>query len=291
MNTAIHLQITSVGDLLKQGCNQLHQAGIEEAREDTECMLMKLLDSARFEIYLKVEEPVSAEQYECFLKWIEQRKGRKPLAQIVQEAGFWQERLFVNEQCLIPRPETEVLIQTVSSIFRDKQKFSFLDIGTGSGAIAIALLRECLNAQGTLLDISEDALDVARKNVKKYSLESRTNLVQGDLFRPFSENEKWDLIVSNPPYLASWDWDKVERELEYEPRLALDGGEDGLDFYRRIIPQAAKHLEPGGLIALEVGWWQAEMVSKWFQEAGYGKIQRFRDYLHIERVVIARNLS
>ena len=162
-----------------------------------------------------------------------------------------------------------------------------MDIGTGSGAIAIAILREFQNAHGTLLDISLPALEVAGKNLKRYSLENRARLVRGDLFQSFRQDEQWDVIVSNPPYLAAADWETVQEELKAEPRIALDGGNDGLDFYRRIIDEAKGHLSPRGMLALEVGQGQAETVSTWLREAGYDNIQRLRDYSGVERVLLA----
>jgi release factor glutamine methyltransferase len=171
------------------------------------------------------------------------------------------------------------------------KKFSFLDIGTGSGAIAIAILRAFKNARGTLLDISKEALEVARENLNRYKLEERARLVQGNLFEPFPGNEKWDLIVSNPPYLAEEDWKGVQEELKFEPKRALDGGKDGLDFYRKIILEAKDHMSAGAWLAVEVGQGQAEKVSKWLHEAGYDNIQRFNDYLQVQRVLMAQRHS
>ena len=283
------LENMTTNELLKCGREELLRVGIEEAQEECERMLMHLLSYERSELYLKIEEKVGAEISECFMALLQERKKRIPLAYLLREADFWQETLYVTEQCLVPRPETEILVENILKMIQEqkKEKFSFLDIGTGSGAIAVAVLHACEEARGTLLDVSTGALDIARENVKKYALEDRAELVRGDLFEPFQANDMWDVIVSNPPYLALEDWEQVQPELKFEPREALDGGKDGLDFYRRIILEAKNHLVPGGMVALEVGQGQTEMVSKWLQEAGYDNIQRFKDHLHIERVVIA----
>ena len=185
------------------------------------------------------------------------------------------------------------MVEQVSKAFggEAEKSFLFLDIGTGSGAIAIAILRAFKKAHGTLLDISGEALEVAKRNLRRYALENRAKPVRGDLFEPFSIDEKWDLIVSNPPYLSEEDWKEVQEELKFEPRRALDGGKDGLDYYRKIILGAKDHLNHGGWLALEVGQGQADKVSKWLQEAGYDNIQRFKDHLQVQRVVTAQRHS
>ena len=280
-------------ELIAWGRTELSKAGIEEAQEECERILMNLLGCSRSAIYLEEHEVEGSVVRERFLVLIEKRLQRIPLAYLLKEADFWQETLYVDERCLIPRPETEILVEQILKAFGGaaEKKFSFLDIGTGSGAIAIALLGAFKKAHGTLLDISGEALEVARENLKRYALEDRATMVRGDLFEPFTGEEKWNLIVSNPPYLSEEDWTKVQEELKFEPRRALDGGKDGLDFYRRIIAVGKGHLSLGGLIAFEVGQGQAEQVSKWLQEAGYDNIQRFNDHLQVQRVVTAQRYS
>ena len=280
-------------ELIAWGRAELSRAGIEEAQEECERILIKFLKCSRSEIYLKEHELGVSGVRERFLKLIEKRVQRIPLAYLLKETDFWQETLLVDERCLIPRPETEILVEQVLKALGEKagQSFSFLDIGTGSGAIAIALLRVCKNARGTLLDMSGEALEVAGENLKRYGLQDRAKLIRGDLFVPFPGNETWDLIVSNPPYLSEADWKDVQVELKFEPRGALDGGKDGLDFYRKVVTQARAHLAPEGRLVLELGRGQADMVSKWLQTAGYDNIQRFNDHLRVQRVLMAQRHS
>ncbi len=332
MSCSKKLKGSELLELISWGRTELLRGGSEEAQEECERILMKLLGCSRSGIYLEEHGGVVSGVRERFLAILGKRLQRVPLAYLLKEADFWQETLYVDERCLIPRPETEILVETVIREIKKSphlsspsgrgikgegvEAFSFLDIGTGSGAIAVALLREFPGAHGTLLDISQDALEVARINIEKYGLhtsviarspegatwqsqneiaspsarndsKSRARLVQGDLFEPFSSDEKWDLIVSNPPYLSEEDWKQVQEELKFEPRMALDGGKDGLDFYRKIIAGAKDHLNSQGLLALEVGQNQAEKVSTWLQTASYDNIQRFKDHLGIERVVTA----
>ena len=340
MNCSKKLKGSELLELIAWGRAELLRAGIEEAQEECERILMKLCGCSRSRIYLEEHELDASGTRERFLALLEKRVQRIPLEYLLKEADFWQETLYVDERCLIPRPETEILVEVVireigkapppgplpggegkkrtpllgERLGEGENVFSFLDIGTGSGAIAI--VRAFKNAYGTMLDISGEALEVAFENLKRYKLEERAVLVQGNIFNgsgevfphpgPLPEGEgknrkplpggegggrgldKWDLIVSNPPYLSEEDWKEVQEELRFEPKGALDGGKDGLDFYRKIISGAKDRLTCGGMIALEVGQGQTEQVSKWLQTAGYDNIQRFKDLLGIERVVIAR---
>lgn len=289
MSGSKKLKSNEIFELIAQGREGLSRAGIEEGQEECERIWMKLLGCARSAIYLEKHELALSGARERFLAILERRAQRIPLAYLLKEVDFWQETLFVDERCLIPRPETEILVeQVLKALGTDYGKsFSFLDIGTGSGAIAAAVLNACPSSRGTLLDISGEALDVARENVKRYDLEDRAKLVCGDLFNALDASDRFDWIVSNPPYLSETDLKELQEELKVEPRQALDGGKDGLDFYRRIIREASGRLNPGGRLALELGQGQAERVSKWLHEAGYVNIQRFKDHLGIERVIIA----
>jgi len=266
----------------------LRSAGIEEAGEEARRILEDVLGIKKQELCLApgAEVPESGEK--CFLKIIDERKTRKPLAYLLKRAYFRNESLFVNEACLIPRPETEILVDSVARQIINDEEISILDIGTGPGTIAVSLLRMLPKTRATLLDISGEALDAAGRNLGRYGLQDRAKLVKGDLFSAFDEESKWDVIVSNPPYLTTAELENAQPELKFEPECALDGGKDGLDFYRIIVPSAWRHLGSGGLLAFEVGAGQAETVSTWLRDAGYDNIQRFRDYLQIERVVIAR---
>ncbi|HOE68911.1 MAG TPA: peptide chain release factor N(5)-glutamine methyltransferase [Candidatus Omnitrophota bacterium] len=274
--------------LLAAGCDALARAGIGEAKEEAERILGNVLKASKAALFLDAAKEVAPEAERHFLRIVEERKTRKPLAYLLGEACFGEEILEVSDRCLIPRPETEILVEALAKQLAPEREFSFLDLGTGSGAIAIALMRKFPLSKGTLSDISEEALGIARRNLGRYGLENRALLKRGDLFGAFAGEEPWDVVVSNPPYLSEGDFRNLQPELAFEPRLALDGGTDGFDFYRRIIPEARRYLKPGGFLALEAGAGQADQVSKWLQGAGYDNILRFKDYLGFDRVVMAR---
>ncbi len=289
MSCGRKIRNTAILELMAFGGNVLLGAGIETSQEECEQILIYLLGCARSEIYLKDFDGEFELLQKKFIDILDKRKNRQPLAYILGETNFWKETLFVDERCLIPRQDTEILVEKILKNLRERQiqEFSFLDIGTGSGAISVAILRECPNAKATLLDISKDALLIARKNIEKYNLKSRAEFVQSNLFESLEE-KIFDVILSNPPYLSSEDMKVLQKEVSFEPKLALDGGIDGLDFYRIIIKQAKTFLNSRGLLAFEVGIEQAKTVSNWLESEGYDNIRCFKDHGQIERVVLAQ---
>ena len=281
--------MTRIRDLLSRGVEELQALGTSEAQASTESMLQELLNLSRSSIYLHSEQPVQDEITKLFDTQLEQRKTRIPLAYILGKTYFWKECLAVGPGCLIPRPETEILVEIVTDLFKDPSTaFSFLDIGTGSGAITVSLLRHFVHARATLLDISQKALGYAEANLFRYDLRERSEMIVSDLFQNVDPAAKWDLIVSNPPYLSKKDWSQLQPELHYEPEMALRGGEDGLDFYRRILKEARRFLRPKGWLVFEIGIGQEEALQNLLTQNGFETIQIRKDYSGIERVIQAR---
>lgn len=238
-----------------------------------------------------------------FSQIIRARKKRIPLAYLLGKAHFYREVLEVGPGCLIPRPETEILIDCFikHAGFAKQDSFSFLDLGSGSGAIGIAILREFPNARATFSDVSPTALEYTRKNIERYGLLDRSELVLSDLFsaptflltRSAGEEtggrRKWDAIVSNPPYLSHADFESLQSEVLAEPREALDGGKDGLEFYRRILQEAHLYLKREGWLVMEIGILQAETIAGWMTRANSVIADRiFKDHSGIDRVVMMR---
>lgn len=288
-------QSLTFAETLKWGKKELAFLGDRQAAYETECLLEEISGCSRAMLYLELNHEISAKDLNRFREWIQNRKARMPLAYILERAYFWNESLEVGQGCLIPRPETEILVERFieTSGFPKEKKFRFVDLGCGSGAIGIALLRHFKNARAAFLDISEKALQITRKNLGRYKLLDRSEVLHSDLFEAFrtaskENSKKWDAIVSNPPYLSKRDWKNVEPEILFEPRQALDGGENGFVFYERILSAASEFLNPGGWLAVEVGQGQAASVAGRMQRNSFAEIKIFQDYNNIERVVLGR---
>lgn len=280
-----------VWDLLSWGKEELESLGPEEAQASAERLLAGVLSLERYRLYLGPGEEIPEGKAEEFRRLVRERKRRKPLAYLLGKVSFWNEILEVGPGCLIPRPETELLVERFleNCGCRETDPFTFLDLGSGSGAVGIALLRYFPKARVIFSDISAEALEITQKNLGRYGLQNRVEVVCSDLFEAFQKSgRKWNAILSNPPYLSQGDWEKVEPEILFEPRTALDGGNDGLDFYRRIAEQAERHLQPGGWLALEAGIHQAEKIRPLLTEGSFKNIRIFKDHSGIERVVLAQ---
>lgn len=279
--------------LLLWGQEALDVLGPQESQVSAEYLLEEASGLKRWQIKLKAEEKPEALLVEKYRRWIDKRRQRVPSAYVTGKAFFREECLDVGPECLVPRPETELLVEAViqGSAFGVSKNFKFLDLGTGSGAIAISLLRFFQNATVVMADISTNALRMASHNAKRYGLTGRFEAVYSDFFSAFKsadQKKTWSVIVSNPPYLAAADWQNVEPELLYEPRLALDGGYDGLDAYRRIAREAGDFLETQGMLFLEVGQGQSAAVSGLLAEQGFTDIHILKDFSGIDRIVTAR---
>ncbi|MCB9799808.1 MAG: peptide chain release factor N(5)-glutamine methyltransferase [Candidatus Omnitrophica bacterium] len=278
----------SLRDLLLWGKEELSGLGQRESLSNAEWLLAYVTGRKKSDFYTDPAEIVSEKEKQKYQELIRRRSEGMPAAYLTGQVYFWDEILNIGPGCLIPRPETELLIEKFieQSSFKKEDRFSFLDIGTGSGAIAIALLGYFPNACAVAVDVSDKALDVARKNIEKYRLQKRIELIQSDLFLNI-KGRQWDVIVSNPPYIVQAEIPNLQEEVRREPVLALDGGEDGLVFYRRILEEASLHLKAGGTIFLELGAGQAAQVMELLQHKGFKAIKIFNDYAGIERVIMA----
>ena len=281
----------ATGALLSWGIKQLKGLGAQESRASSERLLAETLGIERSFLYLEAGQPVSSAQAGRYRNWIRRRAKRIPVAYLLKKAYFWDEVLEVSEACLIPRPETEILVENFirHSGFSKESRFSFLDIGTGSGAIAIAILRHFPNARAVFSDISAKALAVAKRNARRYGLLKRAKFQKSDLFSAWNKKlVVFDAVISNPPYVADEDWKTLEPELMREPVAALRGGKGGFFFYREIGREAKKFLKPGGLLVFEMGAGQAGEIKKILRREAYAKPEIYRDYLKVDRVLMAR---
>ncbi|MCI8337270.1 MAG: peptide chain release factor N(5)-glutamine methyltransferase [Lachnospiraceae bacterium] len=268
------------GELLRRGTEALARQEISEAGTDAWILFSYVTGLSRAEYYLRSGEDAPPEWREAYWEKIEMRKRRMPVQQITGEQEFMGLPFSVNENVLIPRQDTEILVETVLPMVEGKR---VLDLCTGTGCIAISLAvlgkPEC--CLGT--DISREALQVAEHNHRR--LGGPVSFIESDLFDRVGGI--FDLIVSNPPYIPPAVISGLEEEVRvHEPRIALDGGEDGLDFYRRIVAEAGNFLRPGGILAFEIGHDQGREVERLMKEAGYASLRCKKDYAGHDRVVL-----
>ena len=269
----------------EQGCRTLQAAGIEEAILDARLLLEAVCGTDRNDLLVHGEQPVAPQAEEKYLKWIRQRAEHIPLQQLTGEQDFMGLTFSVNEHVLIPRQDTEILVEEVLKELHDGMRV--LDMCTGSGCILLSLMHYSNDCEGLGVDLSAEALEVAERNVLKVLTPEKAEHVQflqSDLFEKLED--KFEIIVSNPPYIASAEVEKLMPEVrDHEPRMALDGTEDGLYFYRRIIEEAGKHLVSSGMLFFEIGYDQGQAVSELMRTEGYREVQVVQDYAGLDRVV------
>ena len=272
-------------DALEYGKQRLLECEIEDANLDAWLLLEYVSGISRSWYFIHEDEEISENDIEEYQILIEQRGKHIPLQQLTKEAYFYGMKFFVNENVLIPRQDTEVLVEQVLSLSKGKENLKLLDMCTGSGCILLALLANLKQASGTGVDLSEKALEVAQRNGEELGIE--VSWVQSDLFDKVSGS--YDIIVSNPPYIETSVIEGLMDEVKlYEPRMALDGTEDGLFFYREITMQAGKYLKNNGILAFEIGYNQGKAVSEFMKENGYKEVQVLQDLAGLDRVVTGR---
>jgi release factor glutamine methyltransferase len=271
--------------ITEKGSHILANAGIDTAQLDAEVLLAHACGVARATLLAGLA--VDADAAGKFRQMIARRAAREPLAYIIGCKEFFSLDFEVTPAVLIPRPETETLVEAALKFLATRPRSHVLDIGTGSGAIAIAIAANAPNARIQATDISETSLEVARRNALLHRCETRVNYIAADLFP--DDPSRFDLIVSNPPYIAEAALETLQPEIRlYEPRHALVDGADGLAFYRRIATGSRTRLNPDGAVMVEIGAGQAAGVEALFRRAGFSNIDAIRDLARIERVIRAR---
>ncbi len=279
----------TVLELLRWTTQHFASREIESARLDAECLLAFALGRSRLELYLDFEKPVEADARSRFRELVRQRGSQRiPVSQLVGRKEFWSLSLKVSCDVLTPRPETESLVAAALAALPEHHRaYRVLDLGTGSGAVALAIASERPAAQITATDISYAALQIAAANADELRLRDRIGLLQGRLFAPLRP-ASFDLVVSNPPYLARSVSAGLAPELAYEPEEALFGGDDGLAVLRPLVAQVSEVLRPGGVVAVEIDPGQAECVTAWCGQAGLEGMEIGQDLARRPRVVVAR---
>ncbi len=281
-----------IGALLKEGTSRLLEAGIENPRLDSEVLLADVLRKDRMFLLIHRDDVVPAETENRFRELIDRRAGNEPVAYLVGKREFMSLTFQVGPGVLIPRPDTETLVEFVLERLKDKKTVRILDLCTGSGAIAVSLAYYLKESFVTAVDISETCVIAAQNNAEKNGVADRVTVRKEDIFW-LTPDETYDCVVSNPPYIPSDVVKTLERDVrDFEPKTALDGGADGLDFYRYLVKLSDKLLLPGGLFALEVGHDQAETVQALLEQAGtFEKTGTCRDLAGIKRVVYGEKIN
>lgn len=265
--------------------DRLKDAGIDQPSIDARLMLEVAAGVTRTEIVTDPYRELTAEQEATLDDYLARRTRREPVSHIIGRKGFWKILLQVNKNVLTPRPETEVIVDEVLKAFPEQMPFSMLDLGVGSGTILLAVLAERPAAKGLGVDASDEALAVAKDNAANLDLNTRAAFMHGDWTTGLGD-ATFDLVVSNPPYIPTADIETLEPEVrDHEPRLALDGGADGLDAYRLLAPEILRVLKPGGLFAVEIGFDQSKAVEALFNAAGAQQVRTVKDLSTHDRVV------
>ena len=276
-------------ELIKIGSDLLKQKEVPSYLLDSEILLSKTLRKSREELLINLDIEINQKSYLKFKEYLLRRSKKEPIAYILEEKEFWSKNFNINQSTLIPRPETELLVNKLVKIFKEK-KISILDIGTGSGCIILSLIGELKRSNGVGIDISKEAIIVAKKNAFKHKLFNRVKFFNRSLSCVF--NKKFDLIVSNPPYIETKDIKNLNQDIKnYEPRIALDGGNDGLDLIKKVIYKTKEILKINGTLALEIGNKQFRKVSKILINNNFKIEFRIKDYRDNIRCIIAKKLK
>jgi len=277
------LTLVSAWNAAKQ---RLQAAGVEGPVIDARLLVEAAADASRTDIIGEPRRPLTEEQAARLEDFVTRRERREPVSHILGRKGFWKIMLSVTPHVLTPRPDTETLVEWALRQFPDGHAFSMLDLGVGSGAILLSILAERAAAKGLGVDVSEEALAVARENAANLGLAGQVALLRGDWTRGLGD-DSFDLVVSNPPYIRTAEIETLDPEVkDFEPRLALDGGSDGLDAYRLLSPEILRVLKPGGRFAVEIGHDQSKDVEALFRQTPATEIATLKDLANRDRVVV-----
>ena len=278
-----------INSLIKQGSKILKKQNIDSHQIDAELLLSKAIKKDRVFLLTNDKYKVSQKETSDYLNFILRRKQHEPLSYIIKRKEFWSLGFNVNHNVLIPRPETEIIVERVITRFKDKGSLNILDIGTGSGCILLSILKELKNSYGIGIDKSFRALDIAKKNSEKLNLLQRTKFIHCDIDNFNFGN--YDVVVSNPPYICSRRIGYLGEDIKsFEPRMALDGGSSGLEIISKVIIKAKKILKTRGCLFMEIGDGQFRMVSSMLARSGFRLEGKFLDYRKTIRCIMSTKI-
>jgi len=279
----------NIQSAVTEGTNILKNRSILSAKLDSEILMAKALDKKREYIILNNDEIIKEQNLEYFKKLVQERATRKPIAYLLNKKYFWNSEFYVNKNTLIPRPDTEIILEQILKFTKNKNYLNILDIGVGSGCILLSVLKERKNFYGTGIDISRNSLDICKMNAKKLLLERRVKFFKSDVDK-FAIG-KYDLIVSNPPYIKTSDLKYLESDvIKFEPKLALDGGLDGLSVIRKVIKKSSELLKKNGKFILEIDFDQKNKVIKLLKNKGFFINSTVKDLANNDRCIISTKI-
>ena len=272
-----------------EGTSVLKNKSIISAQLDTEILMAKALGKSREYIILNHDKVLDIENLEYFKKLVHERSTRKPIAYLLNKKFFWKSEFYVNKNTLIPRPDTEIIIEQILKVTKNKNYLRILDIGIGSGCILLSILKERKNYYGTGIDISKDSLEISKINAKNLLVEERIKFYKSDVDK-FAQG-KYDIIVSNPPYIKKNNLKYLECDvLKFEPKLALDGGLDGLSVIRKVIKKSSELLKKNGKFILEIGFDQKSKVIKLLKNKGFYINSTIKDFAKNDRCIVSTKI-
>src|SRR5210317_851973 len=272
-----------------EAANVLKDKSILSAQLDTEILMAKALDKDREYIILNHDKVLNNENLEYFKKLVSERATRKPIAYLLNKKFFWKSEFYVNQNTLIPRPDTEIIIEQILNVTKNKHCLKILDIGVGSGCILLSVLKERKNFYGTGIDISRNTLDICKMNAKKLFLSKRVKFFKSNVDK-FATG-KYDLIVSNPPYIKTCYLRYLESDvIKFEPKLALDGGLNGLSVIRKVIKKSSELLKKNGKFILEIGFDQKNKVIKLLNNKGFYINNTVKDLANNDRCIVSTKI-
>ena len=274
---------------LEKGSMILNQNNISSSKLDSEILISKVLKRDRKFVIMNFQKEIEKNSLNTFMDLIKQRSVGKPIAYLIGKKDFWKYEFELNTEVLVPRTDTEIIIEEVLKMTKNKNKLNILDIGSGSGCIILSILKEKINFFGIGIDVSKNCVDLSRRNADKIGVSNRVKFLKSDIDN--FKNHKYDLIVSNPPYISHADLKMLDRGIiDFEPILALDGGLDGLSLIRRVINKASKLIKKNGRFVLEFGSDQKEKVKKILINKGFYINKVLKDYAKNDRCIISTKL-
>lgn len=281
----------TVLEAIKLSSDYLEKKGIESPRLNAELLLAEILSCKRLELYLSFERPLKDDEVNRYRDWIARRGKFEPMQYIIGHVEFYGSNFIVNPSVLIPRPETELLVERIILSNKNKRQLNILDIGVGSGNIAISLAKNLEHAKIVACDISEEAVKIAKRNADVIGVSKKISFIVKDILTHEFENGSFDIIVSNPPYVPDAELGSLQREIiDHEPRIAVTDSSNGYKFYDHIITHAWNWLKQNGLLYFELGKDQSEKVKMHLEETGFSNIKLIKDYQDIDRIIYGEKI-